>query len=330
MTEFITVYDYLLLPPFLVLFYYIIRKRARRYNGTELRKYFITAFWLRMAGSILCGMLFQYYYGYGDTFGYYMGSDVITNLILKDITNLKVLFYSADDVVAVAKAAGFGEDVPINMFAESNITIMKISAIVSFFTFNKYLIICIVFGCISFIGTWKIFSICYERIQKKHGRLLAIAILYMPSLWIWGGGLLKEPICIGAFGLIIHILYKTFVKNKFAIIDLFYILPLLVILTIVKSYITAIFAASLSIMLFAQFMKSIKIKLFRYATLIMLGFGLVMFVAFADTDALIQPVIDASFDRIESFKNSYLASSEEDESSKGGFLVSGACLVQGV
>ena len=40
----------------------------------ENRKYFLPALTLKLIASILLGALYQFYYGGGDTFGYYNGA----------------------------------------------------------------------------------------------------------------------------------------------------------------------------------------------------------------------------------------------------------------
>src|SRR5215212_4584250 len=139
MQEIITTYDFVLLPIYLFIFYFIVRKKSKKYEKIGLRKIFITAFILRMVGSIGYSLLIQYYYGYGDSFGFYHGGNVISDMINKDITSLKYLFAPADEIVTAAKSMGFGNDVPVSMPIESNVVIMKISAVLSYLTFNKYL-----------------------------------------------------------------------------------------------------------------------------------------------------------------------------------------------
>lgn len=95
---------------------------------------------------------------------------------------------------------------------------------------------------------------------------------------------------------------------------------MLALLTIVKNYITVIFVVSVIIMVIAILIKSIKIKLFRYGALLLLGLGLMAYLTFNDASEIIQPVVDIAFDRIETFKNSYQMIQEQDESSRAGFM----------
>ena len=110
MQDIITPYDFLLLPVYLLIFYLVVRKKSKKYEKIGLRKYFILAFWFRMVGAIGYSLLIQYYYGYGDSFGFYIGGNVISDMIEKDLSAIKYLFMSADDIVAAAKIMGFADD----------------------------------------------------------------------------------------------------------------------------------------------------------------------------------------------------------------------------
>ncbi|HUS02576.1 MAG TPA: hypothetical protein VMY77_12650, partial [Chitinophagaceae bacterium] len=95
MQEIITPYDFVLLPIYLLIFYLIVRKKSKKYKELGLKRIFITAFIFRMAGSIFYCLLIQYYYGYGDSFGFYQGGTVLADMIQKDIASVKYLFAPA-------------------------------------------------------------------------------------------------------------------------------------------------------------------------------------------------------------------------------------------
>src|SRR6476660_4748188 len=92
--QYITLLDYILLPLYLGLFYWRVRKVARTYTEPDLKKYFFTAFWLRMFGSFAYSMVVQYYYGYGDSFTYYTGGSFFTEQIKASFSNIEYLFAS--------------------------------------------------------------------------------------------------------------------------------------------------------------------------------------------------------------------------------------------
>ena len=132
----ISIIDYILLPVYLYLFYLIVRKRSVKYTDAGLRKILFTAFLLRMLGSVGYSLMVQYYYGYGDAFTFYYGSNFLRGHILENPGNIKYLFSNATEVKSwfdmevgdINYSGYFG--------VASNLFVMKIAAIVSFLSFN--------------------------------------------------------------------------------------------------------------------------------------------------------------------------------------------------
>lgn len=322
MQQIITIYDYLLLPFYLLLFFFIIRKKAKKYQGSKLKRIFLIGFALHMAGSILHSLVIQYYYGYSDAFGFYLGGNVISESIKKDFSAFRYFFLSGKEIVNAATLSGYPDVIPVSMPNDSNASVMKISAIISFFTFNKYMIIALVLGFFSFIGTWKLFKVANEILKSRHTVLLAWGILYTPSIWFWSSGLLKESICFGCLGLVILYLYEIFVKKMFSLRKILLMFILLFILTTIKSYITAILFVSLFIALVFELIKKIKNLLLRYAVVLGLIILFINIFAFSDADIVVQDIITDTYSQIQMFQSNYEKTGEEEDS-KGtiaGFL----------
>lgn len=321
--EIVTPYDFVLLPVYLFIFYLVVKRRSRKYAAIGLRRVFITAFILRMIGAVGYGLLIQYYYGYGDSFGFYQGGNVLAEMMQQDISSVKYLFASGKEIIAAAKIMGLGDEVPVSMPNDSNAFVMKISAILSFFTFNKYMIISICFGFFSFIGIWKLFYVFYQLNHKKNVKLLVFFVLYFPSFWFWGSGLLKEPLCVGALGIIVYLFYKNFIEGRFSKRDMLTMIIMLLILTLVKEYITGILAISFVVILVYYAISKIKIVIFRIITVFLLLVTLTVALFSLDATSYVKYFVDNSFNQIQQFQKSYQGIQEmEDVSNKGAFLIS--------
>ena len=146
--QYITIYDYVLLPVYLFIFYIIIKRKSVKLADAELGKIFMAAFLLRMLGSIAYSMLVQYYYGYGDSFTYYGGSKFITDQIHNNLNNINYFFIDASDMERHYLDEG-NTDLRGYIAANSSVAVMKLAAVVSFFSFHKFLIISIFFGLFS-------------------------------------------------------------------------------------------------------------------------------------------------------------------------------------
>ncbi|MEO6681921.1 MAG: hypothetical protein ABIN48_03760 [Ginsengibacter sp.] len=316
----ITLYDYFLLPFYLVIFYFIVRKKARKYKGTPLKHFFMLAFWLHMFGAFVFAMLMWYYYGYGDTFGYYQGGDFIRQEIIKDISSIKYLFYSGQDLYRTALSLGYVDRIPLTMPNDGNALVMKVSAVLSFFSFNQYLIISLFFGFIAFIGTWKLFYVMQELNGPSHLRLLGYATIATPSLWLWGSGLSKEPLCIGSLGMAVYLIHKMFIRKQFSFRDLLLLLLLFYFITVIKGYITGIFIISLLVVILYRFILTIKNIVLRIATMLAFVFIVFFSLLFIDTARYINEMILYSYTQIENFRSGY-DSVEDLDGSKATFSI---------
>src|SRR5690349_18993605 len=155
----ITIYDYLLLPVYLYIFYAIVKRKSIKYTDPETKRYYLNSFYLRMFGSIAYSMLVQYYYGYGDSFTYYTGSNFLTGQISNDLGNIKYIFASPKEVYDLYNFE-VGDINYSGYFAiGSALFVMKISAILSYLSFGKFLIISLFFGFFSFAGQWRLFQV---------------------------------------------------------------------------------------------------------------------------------------------------------------------------
>ena len=81
MNNYITLFDFLLLPIYLGIIYGIAFSIRNRYypEGHPWREYFIPALTIKMAGSVAISLIYQYYYGGGDTAEYFKQARTINS-----------------------------------------------------------------------------------------------------------------------------------------------------------------------------------------------------------------------------------------------------------
>ena len=319
--QYITIFDYLLLPVYLYVFYIIIKKRSAKYTDPELRKYFFVSFYLHMFGAVAYAMMVQYYYGYGDSFIFYYGSDFLSTQVAQDPANMKYFLKSAAEVKLwydgevgdLSYAGYFG--------IASNLFIMKISAVLSLFTFNKYLIITLFFGFFSFAGLWRLFLVFKDINKDRELKILAWGILFIPSVWFWGSGLIKDSVCIGCLGFIIYFLYKILIKKEFSIRSIIALVILIYIVNVVKSYIIIALVIGLSVFIFYKFVtpfKNIVIRVFITLTFL---FGVLIIAFITNFSDQLNLLAEESVVQINSFQRNYDAVQNEDERSRANMAI---------
>ena len=314
---YITAFDYLLLPVYLYIFYIIVKKNAVKYPDPELRKYFFMAFYLHMFGGVAYAMMVQYYYGYGDSFVFYHGSNFLSTQLLQDAGNIQYFFKPADEVKMWYDAEVGDLNYSGYFGIASNLFIMKVSAVLSLFSFNMYLIITLFFGAFSFAGLWKLFLVFKDINKDKHLKLLAWGVIYMPSVWFWGSGLMKDSICIGGIGFIIHFMYRIFIKKEFSIKSIIALIALIYIVGSIKSYIIIVLAIGLAVFVFYKFVTPFKNLVIR-GFIILIFLTVIISVAFiTNFGEQLQQLADESKVQVDAYQRNYVAVQNEDERSKG-------------
>ena len=312
----ITIFDYLLLPVYLFIFYIIIKKISVKYPDAELRKYFFVSFYLHMFGAVAYAMMVQYYYGYGDSFVFYYGGNFLNSQLLQDPGNIKYFFKPAIEVKTwfdfevgdISYAGYFG--------IASNLFIMKISAFLSLITFNKYLITTLFFGLFSFAGLWRLFLVFKDINNSKELKILAWAVLFVPSVWFWGSGLIKDSVCIGSIGFIIHFLYRLFIKKEFSIGSVIGLAVLVYIVLVIKSYIIIALAVGLAVYIFYKFITPFKNIVIRAFIISAFLFAILIVTFITNFTDQLQLLAEESMVQVDEFKRNYDAANNENDLSR--------------
>jgi len=319
--QYITIFDYLLLPVYLYIFYAIVKKRSVKYPDPQERKFYMESFYLRMFGSVAYSMLVQYYYGYGDSFTYFYGSNFLTDQISHNLDNFHYIFASHTEIVN-AYNAEIGDINHSGYFdINSALFIMKISAVLSYLSFNKFLIISLFFGFFSFLGQWRLYKVFVDIAKLKDNKILAWAVLYTPSIWFWGSGLMKDSICIGATGFILAIFYKFFIKRKFSFGECMLMLFCIFLVANIKSYIIIIITVALMSAIFLSSITSIKNVVIKAFIVTAFFLGVVAAAFLLNFNSQLQALAEESLSQTETFQQNYQAVQQEDETSRAGIEV---------
>lgn len=319
--EIITIYDYLLLPFYIIICYYFVVLASNKYKGTELKKYFIIAFSLRVFGGIFYPMLISYYYGTGDMLSYYQGGEIIADMIKNDFSAIQHLFTGGEELYRISELAGYGDRLSLSMGNNANVFVMKVAGIISFISFGKFMVISLFFSALSFIGIWKIYSFLDQVSGRKHSRILAWLVLYTPSIWFFGSGIQKEPLCLLAMGISLHYFYRNIILKKYNIIEILLMILAMMVLLLVKNYIAIILAFGLAVVIFYSLIVLTRNILIRGAIITVLFFLLLLGLTLLDVPSIIQQSVEVSVEQIQESKRIYEEIGSLDERSRSGFTI---------
>ena len=202
--------DLFLTPLYLLLNYSIAFWIRSKVTNKITKKYFMPALTVKLIGAIAMGLIYQFYYSGGDTFNYYHQSKIINQAFDHSLpVGIKLLLahgeYDPDTYSYTSRMYWYR--------APTEYFIIRLAGFISLFTFNTYTVIALFFASISFSGMWAMYQTFFKQYPSLH-KNLAIAVFFLPSVFFWGSGLMKDSITIGALGWLYYGFYKLAIAKK--------------------------------------------------------------------------------------------------------------------
>lgn len=263
--------DLFITPIYLVLFTVIAYFIRPYVTNRQTRKYFLPALWVRFGGAIALGIIYQFYYGRGDTFEYFDQATIVYNAILDNpVVGLKLIFtpyVNASDVFIYASKIHWYNSVP-------EFTIIRIVAIIGLFTFHTYLGTSLFFAFFAFTGSWLMFNVFIQRFAIPV-KWVALSTLFIPSVIFWGSGILKDTITLSALGIAFAFAFKIIEERKATFRNYSCLIISLFFIYLIKVYILLCFIPSIFLWWYLKSLKLIKKTSLRFFSApILLGFFL--------------------------------------------------------
>ncbi len=244
-----TYFDIILTPIYFPLLYFMTMALGKKYYTKETKKYFKYGFLLKMSGAIFFGLIYQFYYGGGDTFNYYDHSSVIIKAFLDSPSlGFKLLFSQGEIDPTTFKYVSR----LVWYQAPKEFLVAKIAAIFGLVSFNNFTVISLFFACFSFIGLWAMYLAwidMYPKLKKE----AAIAIFFIPSMFFWGSGIMKDTLCVAGLGLMFHSFYFGVIKRKNGLKNLLIGAFSIWLVGSLKAYILMAFLPAAALWVFQQY-----------------------------------------------------------------------------
>jgi hypothetical protein len=270
--------DLYLTPFYILLLFFIVKKiKHKYYANSHLKVFIIPAFFFHTISSIFFALVYQYYYGYGDTFGYFTGLHEIWSAFSKSPkTAFELIFSSRENYSQLAQA--WAPYCSYTGFSPATSAIVRIAGSVGLFCFGNYLPVALIFGFFSFWGTWLIYITITKYFPHLY-KFIGIGCLFIPSVVVWSSGISKEPPCIFALGLCFYSLDKIFHKKNI-IRHIVYFIVGAVSLLAIKDYIFYTFGFAAFIWAIHFFISHIKNFLARLAIRVIILLSVVGFLIY--------------------------------------------------
>ncbi len=246
----------LIVTPITLLIIYLLAFWLRgKTTDYTIKRYFIPALTVKIIGAIGLGVVYQFYYGGGDTFSFFnLGSKHIYEAFLESpVKGIQLLFANGEYQPSTLNYA-------VNIYFYKDLSsyfVVRIAAFFDLFTFHTYSATACWFAFLSFTGMWALFKTFYRIYPGLH-KELAIAILFIPSVFFWGSGILKDTLTIGALGWMTYGVFNVFIARRKWLINIIIILITGYIIYSIKIYILLCFLPGVIIWVFFTYFSKIE------------------------------------------------------------------------
>ncbi|RSK36063.1 hypothetical protein [Hymenobacter metallilatus] len=308
--------DLFLTPLYLGLFYGLAFALRKRFTNPLTKRYFIPALSVKFLGAISLGLIYQFYYGGGDTFNYFNESKTIHEAFFDSPTvGIKLMLASNNEFDAsMAKYVA-----QMHWFhSETEYFVVKVCGFFGLFCFHTYSVIALMFAFVSFSGVWALYN-TFLRLYPRLYKQLAIAVFFVPSVFFWGSGVSKDALCIGALGWMFFSFYNLLVARTQVLQAAAAILIAGFVLKSVKIYILISFIPPVMLWVTTQYSARIKsgiVRALAMPIMIVLGGA----IGFAVSQSVASGNQNYDFDKIEdraTVASTYHNSISHAEANKG-------------
>jgi len=145
---------------------------------------------------------------------------------------------------------------------KSSYFIIRIAGFFDLFTFSTYSSTALFFALISFIGMWLFFLTFYRRYPHLH-RQLAIVCFFIPSVFFWGSGLLKDTIMMGCLGAATYCFDALLIRRSFSVPKVLVLLMCLFVIFSVKKFILQAFLPCILLWVYLSYVDRIQSRALR-------------------------------------------------------------------
>jgi hypothetical protein len=204
--------DLFLGPIYLGIFYFIAYMVRPAVTNKFTNQFFIPGLTLKFIGAISLGVIYKFYYGGGDTFNYLYHVKVILRAFDQSFSiGLKLLADnggSKDPAIFPYTSVMFW-----HQEHSAEYLLSRFAAFLGLFCFGNYTVIALMFAAISFSGVWALYM-TMAKIRPHVYKELGWTMFYIPSMFFWGSGLLKDSLCLGALGWLFYSFYLGAIQKR--------------------------------------------------------------------------------------------------------------------
>lgn len=228
----------------------------------KIQKFFIPAYLFKILMGLAFALVYEYYYKWlGDSFYYYKNSCALGDLFF---TNTEIYFKMLFGWINYSNIYTLPAD--IGYLPRSDASVYAVHRLISPFSIiglKNYYLILICLNSFLFLINWKFFRFLQKEYPDKT-KIIAIVLLFFPSVYFWGSGIMKDALTFSFTLLFILCFYKIVLKFKFKIKYFILFALSFYILKELKPYILYSLIISCIVLLAFTYLNKFKNKIIKF------------------------------------------------------------------
>lgn len=304
----LNILDFALAPVYILIIILIARNiKKRNIEKHPEYKYYLNGLIVKFIGGVSVVLIYLYYYGGGDTIAYF---DTASGLSRLSLINFKGYFSILRGNLTQENYWIYYSNIhDTNYFSDpQSFFVVRITSLFSFVSFNSFICTSILVATFTYFGIWKLFRLIVE-LQPDNKARIALAVLFIPSVFFWGSGILKDSYTLSASCLFIASGYCLFIFKRNKLKNIIGLVFSSFLLISMKPYIFSAAFIGLLIMFIHHRMLitknlSVKYIIFPIGSAIMISAGIwIMFSlaglsnqAYGSVDSLVEKAILTQYD----------------------------------
>lgn len=180
------------------------------------KPYFLPGLFIKLIGGIGVGLIYEYNYRGGDTFSYFYTSGNLVICALNnpfDAFNIFFINKGTENLGYHIEAFSQYHFAFTYYYDTSAYFVSKFITPLTLLGFLSYYPTTILVASFSYIGIWGL----YRTVTSYYPTLfreMAIAVLFIPSVFAWGSGIFKDSITLSMLGISVYAFHSFFVLKK--------------------------------------------------------------------------------------------------------------------
>ena len=236
-------------------------------------RYYLRGLTAKIVGGLGLAFVYTIYYPGGDTIQYFLDSLAFQKLVFVDFKSFWVVFTNKADI---SNFYYFNSETGFPAYCRDPKAwfVVKMALFIVGFSMQSYLVTTVVCASISFLGVWKMYQVFVSEFPELK-KEMAISFLFIPSVFFWGSGLLKDTFTFCALGFFISGIYFLFIKRTKVFGPILSILIAGYIIVAIKPYILVGLLPAIILWFIQRLMSRVKGAILKTALIpLMIVFGI--------------------------------------------------------